>query len=185
MLDDVIKDLSQSIAKTHDALKRDLAKLRTGRANPAMLDAVRVDYYGTPTQLSQMANISVPEPRLLLVKPWDRGQVKVIEKAIRDADLGLNPQPDGEIVRIPIPPLNEERRKDLVKIAKKCGEECRVAVRKCRHEALDMISLAQKEGDVSEDVADRGKKKVEEVIAESNKTVDSILANKEKDILEI
>ena len=185
MIDDVLKDLQTSIAKAHEALKRELSKLRTGRANASMLDGVRVDYYGTPTPLNQMANISVPEPRLIIVKPWDRSQVKFVDKAIRDAELGLNPQPDGDQIRIPIPPLNEERRRDLVKMSKKQGEECKVAIRKARHDALDFLNEADESGDMAADDVDRGKKKVEEVVAEGTKQVDAILAHKEKDIMEI
>lgn len=185
MIDDVLKDLQTSISKAHEALKRELAKLRTGRANASMLDGVRIDYYGTPTPLNQMSNISVPEPRLIIVKPWDRSQVKVVDKAIRDAELGLNPQPDGDQIRIPIPPLNEERRRDLVKMAKKHGEECKVAIRKARHVALEFLTEADESGDIPADDADRGKKKVEEVVAEGTKQVDAILAHKEKDIMEI
>ncbi|MBK7399230.1 MAG: ribosome recycling factor [Myxococcales bacterium] len=185
MLDDVLKDLSAAIAKAHEALKRELAKLRTGRANAAMLDSVRVDYYGTATPLAQMANISVPEPRLITVKPWDRSQVKAVEKAIRDAELGLNPQPDGEMIRIPIPALNEERRRELVKVSKKYGEEAKVAIRKARHDALDFLSEADKDGEMQSDEVDRGKKKVEDVVADGVKHVDTILAHKEKDSMEI
>lgn len=185
MIDDVLKDLHTSIAKAHEALKRELAKLRTGRANASMLDGVRVDYYGTATPLNQMSNISVPEPRLIIVKPWDRSQVKVVDKAIRDAELGLNPQPDGDQIRIPIPPLNEERRRDLVKMAKKQGEECKVAIRKARHDALDFLTEADESGDMPADDVDRGKKKVEDVVAEGVKQTDAILAHKEKDIMEI
>lgn len=185
MMDDVLKELHAAIAKAHEALKRELAKLRTGRANATMLDSVRVDYYGTPTPLAQMANVNVPEPRLLIVKPWDRSQVKAVEKAIRDAELGLNPQTDGEMIRIPIPALNEERRRELVKVSKKYGEECKVAIRKARHDALDFLKEADESGDMPADEADRGKKKVEEVVADGTKQVDAILAHKEKDIMEI
>jgi ribosome recycling factor len=182
--EDVIKDLAQSIAKAHEALKRDLAKLRTGRANASMLDTVRVDYYGTQTPLGQMANISVPEPRLLIVKPWDKSQIKATEKAIRDANLGLNPQIDSDVIRIPIPALNEERRKELVKISKKNGEESKIAIRASRHEAIDMLNESEKDG-LPADEVDRAKKKVEEVVADGVKQVDAILAHKEKDIMEI
>ena len=185
MTDDVIKDLSVSITKAHEALKRDLSKLRTGRATSAMLDNIRVDYYGVPTPLNQMANVNVPEPRLLTVKPWDKSVMKSVEKAIRDADLGFNPQMDGDLIRIPIPPLNEERRKELVKIARKNGEECKVAIRKVRHDALDMLSEYEKDGELSADDVDRGKKKVEETVAEGVKQIEAILTHKEKDILEI
>lgn len=139
MLEDVHKELVAALAKAQEVLKRDLAKLRAGRANPALLDGVKVDYYGTLTVLSQMAHINVPEPRLLTVKPWDKTQVKAVEKAIRESELGLNPQADGDIIRIPLPPLTEERRRDFVKLAKKYGEECKVTIRKARHDALDML----------------------------------------------
>jgi ribosome recycling factor len=184
-MDDVLKELHASIAKAHEALKRELAKLRTGRANSTMLDSVRVDYYGTPTPLAQMANVNVPEPRLLIVKPWDRSVVKAVEKALREANLGLNPQVDGDVIRIPIPALNEERRRELVKISKKYGEECRVAIRNARHEALNFLKEADDSGDMPADEAERGKKKVEEVIADGTKQVEAILAHKEKDIMEI
>ena len=129
MLDDVHKELVSAIGKAHEVLRRDLSKLRAGRASANLLDGIRVDYYGTVTQLSKMANISIPEPRLLVVKPWDKTQMKAVEKALRESDLGLNPQSDGDIIRIPLPPLTEERRKEFVKIARKYGEECKVSVR--------------------------------------------------------
>jgi ribosome recycling factor len=185
MIDDVLSELKQGIEKAKDALRRDLAKLRTGRAHPGMLETLRVDYYGQRTPISQMATVSVPEPRMLTVKPWDRSQVQAVEKAIRESDLGLNPQVDSELIRIPIPALSEERRKDLVKIAKKNGEECKVAVRKARHEALDMLSEIEKDGAASEDEVDRGRKKVEEIVSESGSAVDQIVQQKEKEILAI
>src|SRR5438552_17624229 len=119
MIDDVLTELRGSITKAHAALKHDLAKLRTGRANAAMLEGVRVDYYGTMTPLNQMANVTVPEARLLIVKPWDKSQVKAVDKAIRDAELGLNPQVDSDVIRMRIAPPTEERRKELVKSCKK------------------------------------------------------------------
>jgi ribosome recycling factor len=185
MLDEILSDLKTSISKAHDALKRDLGKVRTGRANAGMLDTLRVDYYGVSTPIGQMATVSVPEPRLITVKPWDRSAVKIVEKAIRDSDLGLNPQVDGDLIRLPIPPLTEERRKEMVKVAKKVGEECKVAIRKCRHDALDLASSVDSEGGASADEVDRAKKKAEELVSEGIKTVDTIIANKEKDILEV
>jgi ribosome recycling factor len=185
MLDDVQKDLATAISKAHDALKRELSKLRAGRANASLLDGIRVDYYGTHTQLSQMAHVNVPEARLLTVKPWDKSMVKAVEKAIRESDLGLNPQTDGDLIRIPIPPLTEERRKDFVKIARKYGEECKVTIRKARHEALDFLSQLDAEGAASADDVDRAKKKVEETVAEGAKQVDTIVSHKEKDILDV
>jgi ribosome recycling factor len=185
MIQDVLKDLQSSLGKAHEALKRDLTKLRAGRASANLLDGIRVDYYGTPTPLAQMAHINVPEPRLIMVKPWDKTQMKAVEKALREADLGLNPLVDGDVVRIPLPPLTEERRKEFVKIAKKYGEDCKVSLRKARHDALDLLGALDSEGGASADDVDRGKKKVEEVVSDSVKTVDTMIANKEKDILEV
>ena len=163
MLDDMHKELSANVAKAHEALKRDLGKLRAGRANANLLDGIRVDYYGTMTPLAQMAHINVPEPRLITVKPWDKTQIKAVEKALRESDLGLNPQTDGDIIRIPLPPLTEERRKEFVKIARKYGEECKVAIRKARHDALDMLERARRPtARPSADDVDRAKKKAEE-----------------------
>jgi ribosome recycling factor len=185
MLEDVIKELKGSSDKAIEALRRDLAKVRTGRAHPSMLDGVRVDYYGTPTPLAQMATVNVPEPRMLTVKPWDKGQVKAIDKAIRESDLGLNPQVDGDLIRIPIPALTEERRKEMVKILRKNGEECKVAVRKHRRDAMEMIDTLDNDGEVGGDEAERGRKKVEDSIAEIVKGIDAIVAAKEKDVLEV
>ncbi len=185
MLDDVIKELRSGIEKAIEALRRDLSKVRTGRAHAAMLDSVRVDYYGVPTPLGQMATVSVPDARLLSVKAWEKGQAKAIEKAIREANLGLNPQVDGELVRCPIPALTEERRKEMVKLTRKNGEECKVAVRNHRRDAMEMIASLDDDGEVSKDDADRAKKKVEDVVAEGVKSVDAVIASKEKDILEV
>jgi ribosome recycling factor len=185
MLNDVQSELMSAIAKAHDALKRELTKLRAGRASASLLDGVKVDYYGTPTPLAQMAHVNVPEARMLTVKPWDKSQIKAVEKAIRETDLGLNPQVDGDLVRIPLPPLTEERRKEFVKIAKKYGEECKVTIRKARHDALDMISQIETDGEGSADECDRAKKKAEDTVADGVKTVDTMIAHKEKDILEV
>jgi ribosome recycling factor len=185
MLEDVQRELLAAIGKAMEALKRDLAKLRAGRANPALLDGVKVDYYGTLTPLSQMAHVNVPEARLLTVKPWDKTQVKAVEKAIREGDLGLNPQSDGDIIRIPLPPLTEERRREFVKIAKKYGEECKVTIRKARHDALDMLGQIETEGEASADDVDRAKRKAEETVGDATKQVDGTVSHKEKDILEV
>jgi ribosome recycling factor len=185
MIQDVQSELAGSIAKSHDALRRDLTRLRAGRANASLLDGIRVDYYGTPTPLGQMAHVNVPEPRLLVVKPWDRSQIKAVEKALRESDLGLNPQVDSDVVRVPLPPLTEERRKEFVKIARKQGEECKVAIRKARHDALDTLVQIEGDGASSADEVERAKKKVEETIQDAIKEVDRIVAAKEKDILEV
>jgi ribosome recycling factor len=185
MIDDVHKEFLSAAAKAHDALKRDLAKLRAGRASTNLLDGVRVDYYGTPTPLAQMANIAIPEARMITVKPWDKSVIKQVEKALRENDLGLNPQTDGDLIRIPLPPLTEERRREFVKIAKKYGEECKVTLRKARHEALDMLTEMDDEGEASQDDVERGKKKAEELVSEAVKLVDQLVAAKEKDIMEV
>jgi ribosome recycling factor len=185
MLDDVHKELVSSIGKAHENLRRELAKLRAGRASANLLDGVRVDYYGTMTPLAQMANINIPEPRLITVKPWDKTVVKLVEKALRENDLGLNPQTDGDLIRLPLPPLTEERRREFVKIAKKYGEECKVTIRKARHEALDMLNEMDQAGEASADDVDRAKKKVEETVSDGVKTVDQFISHKEKDIMEV
>jgi ribosome recycling factor len=185
MLDEVFQELRAGIEKAVEALRRDLSKVRTGRAHAGMLDSVRVDYYGVATPVSQMATVSVPEPRLITIKPWEKSQVKVIEKAIRESDLGINPQTDGELIRLPIPALTEERRKEMVKNTKKHGEECKVAVRKHRRDAMEMIESLDKDGDVPGDDADRAKKKVEETVAEGIKKIDDVIHHKEKEILEV
>ncbi|HEU4408769.1 MAG TPA: ribosome recycling factor [Polyangiaceae bacterium] len=185
MIDDVLNELREAVGKAHEALKRNLSKVRTGRASAQMLDGVRVDYYGTATPLSQMASINVPEPRLLTIKPYDKTAMKAVEKAIREAELGFNPQTDSDLIRIPIPPLTEERRKEMVKLAKKYGEECKVAIRGARREALEFLAGLVDGGDVSEDEVERAKKKAEEVIAEATKKADEIVARKEKDVLEV
>ena len=185
MINDVHKELTTSIGKAHDALKRELTRLRAGRASASLLEGIKAEYYGNPTPLPQMAHINIPEPRLITVKPWDKTQVKAVEKALRESDLGLNPQVDGDLVRIPLPPLTEERRKEFVKIARKYGEECKIGIRKARHDALSLLSTLETEGGASADEVDRGKKRVEETVQEAVKQVDSIIANKEKDILEV
>ena len=185
MIEEVITELKSAVEKAKDSLKRELTKLRTGRAHAGMLDSVKVDYYGQVTPIGQMATVNVPEPRLLTVKPWDKSQVQAVEKAIRESELGLNPQTDGELIRIPIPALSEERRKELVKVAKKQGEECKVGIRKARHEALDMLNEIKEGGDASEDDTERAKKKAEEIVAEAGQAVDQIIQGKEKEILAV
>ncbi|MGD8606358.1 MAG: ribosome recycling factor [Myxococcales bacterium] len=185
MLTETLEELHDAIAKAHESLKRDLARIRAGRANPAILDGVRVEYYGTPTPLKQLASLSVPEARMIVLKPFDRSQIQPIEKAIMEAQLGLNPSNDGELIRIPMPPLTEERRKELVKVARKSGEDCKVAIRKARHDAKDLIDGLQKEGEVGEDDAERARKELEEVVKTGTNRVDEIVGKKEADILEV
>jgi ribosome recycling factor len=185
MIDDILGELKADIAKAHDGLKKALSKIRTGRANPDLLDGVRVDYWGVVTPLSQVATISVPEPRMLFVKVWDRQNVKAVERAILEADLGLNPQTDGELIRLPLPALTEERRRELTKVARKNGEECKVGIRKHRQDARAMLEGLKDEGDVGEDDVDRALKKVDEVVQAATAMVDEIVGRREKDIMEM
>jgi ribosome recycling factor len=185
MLAETLEELGTAIDKAHEALKRDLAMIRAGRANPGILDGIRIDYYDSPTPLKQLASISVPEARMIVLKPFDRSQMQAIEKAIMEAQLGLNPSNDGEIIRLPMPPLTEERRRELVKVARKAGEECKVAIRKARHDAKDLIDGLQKEGEVGEDDADRARKELEEAVKAGASRVDQIVSKKEADILEV
>lgn len=185
MLDDTLAELKSSIAKAHEALRREMSRIRTGRATADLLDSIRVDYYGTPTPISQMASVSVPEPRLLTVKPWDRTQIKAIEQAIVQSPLGLNPMNDGELIRLPMPPLTEQRRKELAKVARGHLEDCKVAIRKARHEARDMFAQIEKDGEASGDEVDRAREKMEELVKEGTAKADEIVAAKEKDILTV
>ena len=185
MIDETLAELQDSIAKAHDSLKRELGKLRTGRASADMLESIRVDYYGSPTPINQMASVTVPEARLLVIKPWDRSAISLIEKAIQTSPLELNPQNDGEIIRIPIPSLTEERRKEIVKVARDYGEKCRVAIRAARHDAKDILETLKKEGEAGEDEVDRGMKKLEAIVSDGTAKVDEIVGRKEKDIMEI
>ena len=185
VVDDVLEDFKSECATALDAFGDGLAKLRTGRANLAILDGVRVDYYGSATPLSQCANLTIADARLILVKPWDKGIINDIEKGIQVADIGITPQNDGEVIRLPIPALTEERRKDLVKQAKGRGEECKISLRNHRRDANDMLKEAEKEKEISEDDLKRALERVQEVTDENTKKVDEILSVKEKEILEI
>ncbi|HJK89518.1 MAG TPA: ribosome recycling factor [Polyangiaceae bacterium LLY-WYZ-15_(1-7)] len=185
MIQETLDELKTAISKAHDSLKRELAKVRTGRANPDILDSVRVEYYGSMTPLKQLASISVPEPRMIMLKPFDRSSIQAIERAINSAQLGLNPSNDGELIRIPMPPLTEERRKDLVKVARAKGEDCKVAIRKARHDAKDMLDALEKDGEVGADEADRGRKSMEEIVKGGSDEVDRLVSDKETDIMEV
>jgi len=185
MMNDTMKELESAIDKAQVALKRELSKIRTGRANPDFLDSVRVDYYGSPTPLSQLASISVPEARMILVRPFERTQIQPIERAIMERQLGVNPQNDGEVIRIPIPALTEDRRKEFVKQAYKVGEDCKVAIRKARRDAKDIVDALEKEGDVGKDDAARGMKTLEEIVKAGTNKVDEIVSVREQAILTV
>jgi ribosome recycling factor len=185
LADDILKDLQGGIAKTLDDLRRELASVRTGRASLHLLDGVRVDYYGTATPLNQVATLSVPEARLIVAKPWEKNMIPVIEKAIRDANLGLNPQSDKDLVRVPIPPLTEERRKDIVKQVKHKGEDHKIAIRNQRRDAKELVEAAEKDGDISADDAEKAMDKIQKATDDGVKKVDEIVAAKEKDVMQV
>ena len=183
--DDAVKNLQDSVKKSIEALKQHMTKIRTGRANAAMLDGVRVNFYGTPTPLSQTAAVAVPEPRLITVKPWDKSIIRDIEKALLEANLGLTPQNDGEIIRLPIPPLTEQRRKEIAKQVKSTGEDHKVAIRKARQEANDKIKNALKDKVITEDDKKRAEEKVQKETDAGIAQVDDVVAKKEKEVLEV
>jgi ribosome recycling factor len=185
MADDILKDLRQRITKTLEAFRADLMNVRTGRANLHMLDAVKVDYYGTPTPLNQVATLSVAEARLIVVKPWEKKMIPVIEKAIRDANLGLNPQGAEDMVRVPVPPLTEERRRDIVKQVKHKGEEHKVAIRNERRDAKELIEQSEKDGEISADEAKKALEKMQKETDDGVKRVDEMVAAKEKDVMQV
>lgn len=181
----VLKDMEDRMSKAIATLKKELASLRAGRATPAMLDKVVVDYYGTPTPVSQLANIVAPEPRMLQIQPWDKSALKEIERAIQQSDLGLTPSNDGTVIRIVVPPLTEERRKELVKVANKDGEEAKVAIRNIRRDANDEIKKLEKAGTISEDESRRHQETIQKTTDKYIAEVDKIVKEKEKDILEV
>jgi ribosome recycling factor len=183
--DDILKDLHDRIGKTIEDLRRELSNVRTGRANLHLLDGVRVDYYGTPTPLNQVATLSVPEARLIMVKPWEKSMIPPIEKAIRDANLGLNPQSDKDLVRVPIPPLTEERRREIVKQCKQKGEDHKIAVRNERRDAKELIEAAEKDGDIAADEAKKALDKMQKETDDGVKKVDEIVAAKEKEVMQV
>jgi ribosome recycling factor len=185
MIDDVAKDLRSQMDSTVESLRRDLNRIRTGRANPALLDGIMVDYYGTPTPLVKLAGVSAPEGTLLVVQPYDQGALAAIEKAIRTSDIGVSPVSDGKILRVPIPPLTEERRKEMVKQARKEGEKHRVSARNHRREAIDMLEALEAEKEINEDEQRRGTEKVEEITKEYIHKIDEILKAKEDDVMAV
>lgn len=185
MSNQIISLSKERMAKAVSAFSRELATVRAGRANPAILDKVTVEYYGAPTPLNQMANISVPEARLLLITPYDKTVINEMDKAIQRADLGLNPSNDGTVIRITFPPLTEERRRDLVKVVKKSAEDAKVAVRNIRRDANDDLKKAEKNGDITEDEL-RGL--VEDIQKQTDshiEKIDNITKEKEKEIMEV
>lgn len=181
----VIEDAESRMKKAVEHMVKDFASLRAGRANPAMLEKIMVNYYGTPTPINQLGNIGVPEPRMLVIQPWDKTSIPEIEKAILKSDLGVNPTNDGNVIRIVLPPLTEERRKEMVKVVKKRAEEAKVAIRNIRREANDQLKAMEKEGAISEDEAKKRMDEVQKLTDNYSKEIDKLTQGKEKDIMEV
>lgn len=185
MHNDIVKDMKANVDKTIDAFKKQLASIRTGRAHTSLLDNIRVDYYGSLTPLSQIATVTTPDARTLAVKPYERGQQKPIEKAILEANLGLTAIVDGDMVRVPVPALTEERRKEFCKQAKNKAEEAKLAVRNTRRDANDLLKMASKEGNITEDDEKRGLKMIQDATDEIIKIIDELLLKKEAEIMTV
>ncbi|NBB84306.1 MAG: ribosome recycling factor [Alphaproteobacteria bacterium] len=180
-----LKDIGRRMDGAVEVLHTEFAGLRTGRASPSLLDPVQVEAYGTRMPLNQVGNVNVPEARLLTVQVWDRSMVKAVEKAIREAGLGLNPQTDGQVLRVPIPELNEERRRELTKIAGKYAEQARVAVRNVRRDGMEQLKRAEKDGDISQDEHKKAADEIQSMTDAHIKKIDEALAAKEKEIMQV
>ena len=184
-ISEVKKNAETKMSKSVDSLKADLAKVRTGRANPGILDHVQVDYYGNPTPINQVANISLIDGRTISVQPWEKKMVNAVEKAIRDSDLGLNPSSVGDIIRVPMPPLTEERRKEMVKLVKTEGEDAKIAVRNIRRDANEYLKKMVKDKACSEDDERRAQDDIQKLTDKSVKQLDGLLAEKEKEVMTV
>ena len=184
-MEDFFKDTGGKMGRSIDAFRKDLGKIRTGRASFSLLDGIKVDYYGTSTPLQQVGTLSVPESRLITITPWDTKMVGPIEKAIQASGLGLNPSSDGKVVRIPIPPLTEERRKDLVKVVRKMAEDARIAIRNIRRDSIDRIKEREKKKEISEDEMKRYQDRIQKETDNYVKKIDEILKVKEQEIMEV
>ncbi len=185
MINEVFQETEDRMKKSVKALEKEIARVRTGRASLLMLDGVKVDYYGTLTPLNQMASIAVPESRMITVQPWDVSAIKEVEKGILKANLGLTPSSDGKIVRISIPPLTEERRKEIAKSARQTCEDYKIAVRNIRRDANENLKSFQKDGDISEDDSFNGQKQIQELTDKYIANIDEVFSAKEKEILEV
>ena len=185
MLDDVYHDMDHKMERSLAALRKELSRIRTGRATLALLEGIDVDYYGTATPLNQMATLAAPESRLLTIQPWDRSQLGLIEKALQRSDLGLTPMNDGKIIRLSIPPLTAERRKDLVKKVKKIGEDAKIALRNVRRDGNETLKDLEKTKDISQDDLRRGQEQVQKITDRFISQVDDVLNAKEHEILEV
>lgn len=185
MVKEILKNSEEKMEKTVTLLKKELGSMKAGKANPSMLDRISVDYYGTETPINQLANVSSPEPRVLLIQPWDKNSIKNIEKAILQSDLGLNPSNDGSVIRLLIPELTEETRKDIVKKVKKTGEEAKVAIRSVRRDANDKVKNLKKDNEIAEDMAIDTEEKIQKITDKYIKSVDQVVEQKEKEVMEI
>jgi ribosome recycling factor len=185
VIDPILAEAESKMTKSVDTMQRELTAIRTGRANPALIDRIQVPYYGTPTPLNQIAQISAPEARMLLVNVYDRSQVAAIEKALRAPELGLNPASDGSVIRVPIPPLTEERRRDYVKLVRQKAEEARVAIRNIRRDEVHRVERMQKEGDVPEDEGKRALERLQKITDVHVGRVDHLAGAKEAEVMEV
>jgi ribosome recycling factor len=185
MIEEIIEELKSSFEGAQTRLARDLTRIRTGRANPSMLEGIKIDYYGMPTPLTQLATVKVPEPRMITITPWEKTLLGAIEKAIFGSDLGLTPNNDGAMIRLSFPPLTGERRQELAKQARKLGEDAKIAVRNARRDANDMIKALQKDGDISEDEMHRHTERVQQFTDKAVTAVDDVVARKEAEIMEV
>ena len=185
MIEELYSDTEERMKKALESFRRELASIRTGKATPALLDGIKVDYYETMTPLSQVANISVPDPRLLVIQPWEKGLIPEIVKAIHKSDLGLNPQPDANVIRLPVPPLTEERRKDLAKLVKKSAEDGKIAIRNIRRDANETLKKAEKDKDISEDESRKAQEHVQEITDEHIELLDEMVKKKEEEVMEV
>ncbi|MEJ5300716.1 MAG: ribosome recycling factor [Thermodesulforhabdaceae bacterium] len=184
MLNEIFDDAKERMDKTLKTLEQEYKRLRTGRASPSLLEGIKVEYYGTPTPLNQLATITVPEPRTIMVQPWDQSVISDVERAILKSDLGLNPSNDGKIIRVHIPPLTQERRQELVKHIKKMAEEAKVAVRNIRRDANEMLKDLKKEKQISEDEQFKGQDQIQKLTDDYIKKIDQLFEKKEKEIME-
>ena len=184
-MNELIKNTEEKMNKTVSVLERDYKSIRAGRANASVLDRITVDYYGAPTPIQQMAAVSIPEPRVLMIQPWDASTLKTIEKAILTSDIGINPQNDGRVIRLSFPPLTEERRKEIVKDVKKVAEDAKVAIRNTRRDSIEKLKALKKGGSITEDDEANGEKKIQNLTDKYCKEIDALAADKEKEILEI
>ena len=183
-LEEIISKTKEQMTKSLEFFKQQIAKVRTGRANASILDNIKVDYYGSPTPITQIATINVPDAKTIVVQPWDPSTLGAIEKAIKQSDLGFNPMNDGRILRIPVPPLTEERRKEIVKFCKKLTEDAKIAIRNIRRDQIELIRKAEKEKQFTEDDKKLGEEKIQKVTDEFIKKIDEIFSAKEKEIME-